>query len=139
MEGTNVNTCPRFIWSALATLPLGALMALSIPAVARAGADPHIATISISPAAVEAGQSAILTVELTEPAPAGGFAVGVSHFTNTGADDAVVNMPQSLIFEEGARRMPFEIRTKRATAGPTDISFVVFHGTEHQGASLTIR
>lgn len=134
-----MSHCPRSIWFAVATLSLSIALAMSISTAARAGADPHIATISISPSAVTAGQSATLTVDLSAPAPAGGFTVGISHLTNAGADEAVVNMPESLVFKEGATRFPFEIRTKRATDEPTDIMFVVFHGTEHQSASLTIR
>jgi hypothetical protein len=100
--------------------------------------EPRIARISIAPDTITAGQSATLIVELSEPAAAGGFVVGISHITSTGLDDTIVAMPQSLTFEKGATRFPFEIRTRRKTNDPTRIVFTAFHGAERQSANLTV-
>jgi hypothetical protein len=100
--------------------------------------DPHIASATVSPSTVNAGAQATLTVTLDQPAPPGGFVVGIAHTTQTGLDDAIVNMPFSLQFQAGASSYPFVINTKHATNEITDIIFKAFHFGEEKVTELKI-
>lgn len=100
--------------------------------------DPRITSITISPSPITAGAETTLTVILDRPAPSGGFAVGISHVTNTGTDDVIVNMPTSMQFTQGASSFPFIIRTQRRTSRRTDILFTAFHNTDQRSVNLFI-
>jgi hypothetical protein len=79
-----------------------------------------------------------LTVTLDRPAPAGGFVIGISHITNTGVDDVIVNMPLKLDFQAGASSFPFVINTRHATDDTTDIIFKAFHFNDEKDTELKI-
>jgi len=100
--------------------------------------DPHIASATVTPSMVNAGAQATLTVTLDRPAPAGGFVVGIAHITNTGLDDAIVNMPVSMQFQAGASSFPFVINTQHATDEITDIIFKAFHFNDEKDTELKI-
>jgi hypothetical protein len=108
------------------------------PSPGPAPGGPKIASMTITPSLIREGEQATLTVTLDQAAPAGGFVVGISHVTNTGVDDVIVSMPQSLPFMQGARVFPFAIRTQRRTQNTTDIVFTAFHGADQKSAQLTI-
>ena len=99
---------------------------------------PKIASVTITPSRITAGAQATLTVTLDRPAPAGGFVVGISHVTNTGVDDVIVNMPVSLSFVEGATSFPFVIETRRRTNRQTHILFIAFHFSDQKSANIYI-
>lgn len=100
--------------------------------------DPHIAAATIAPSEITAGQQSTLTVTLTQPAPAGGFVVGISHITNTGVDDVIEQMPVSLSFQAGATSFPFVITTRHRTNDVTDIVFKAFHYSDEKYVEIKI-
>jgi len=100
--------------------------------------DPKIASITVSPSPITAGAQTTLTVTLDRPAPSSGFAVGISHVTNTGTDDVIINMPTSMQFTQGATSFPFVIRTQRRTSLRTDILFTAFHHADQKSVNLFI-
>lgn len=99
---------------------------------------PELASIAVSPAAIRAGQDSTLTVTLTGPAPQGGIVVGISHITNFGVDDVIVQMPQSVTFQAGASSFPFVMHTRHRTDATTDIVFKAFRGSVEKATELTI-
>jgi hypothetical protein len=107
------------------------------PAPPRAG--PKIARVTMSPATISAGQQSAFTIELDTPPP-GAFVVGISHVTNTGVDDAVVNMPVSATFTAGVRSFRVTINTRRVPGVnvATDIVFTAFHFGDQKSAQLVI-
>jgi hypothetical protein len=106
--------------------------------MAQPPARPRIAQVTLTPDTIAAGETTRLEVELDSPAPAGGLVVGISHITNAGLTDTIVNMPTSLKFDEGIQRFPYTIRTQRKTDKVTDIVFVAFNGTDKKSARLIV-
>ncbi len=99
---------------------------------------PKIASVTVTPSRITAGAQATLTVTLDRPAPSGGFVVGISHITNTGVDDVIVNMPVSLSFLEGVTSFPFVIETRGRTNRQTHILFIAFHFSDQKSANMYI-
>lgn len=105
--------------------------------------DPKIASITINPNTVTAGQQTTLTITLDRPAPPSGFTVGISHYTELGLDAAIVDgdMPYSLTFFQGATVSPRVIHTQLIasdTVTETHILFTAFHDSEQKQADLSI-
>jgi hypothetical protein len=124
----------RFVGLVVATLFVCA-RSTAIPH-AQGGA-PAIASVTLTPDRIAAGETTVLAIELDRPAP-DGFVVGIAQITNSGVTDTVVNMPVSVRFEAGARRFPIVIRTQRKTDRVTTIEFTAFHGSDKRSAQLTV-
>jgi hypothetical protein len=101
--------------------------------------DPKIASFTISPGNITAGQQTTMTIVLDSPATAD-FAVGIAHITSTGADNVFDEMPHSATFSAGATTMTFTVRTHHVdtVTRDTNVVFIAFHGWQQVAANLTV-
>ncbi len=94
----------------------------------------RLRSITINPPSVLGGNSATGTVELTEPAPAGGVVVSLNHSVS----GASVNMPNSVTIPQGQTRATFTIQTQPVSRPATLTVSSNLNGSQAQ-ATLTIQ
>jgi hypothetical protein len=108
-----------------------ALASLLAPRTGAATPD-ELATLLVSPARIEAGETSTGRVTLRGPAPKGGAPV-----TLTTPDWLAVELPQGVVVPEGASSATFRVTAKDA-AGALPATIVASRGDERLTAPLAI-
>jgi hypothetical protein len=89
--------------------------------------------LTLSPASITAGASTALTVELAQPAPAGGATVQLQS-----SNSSIANVPTTLSIPAGATSGTVTISTSAVSAAAT-VSFTALSGDNVAGASLKVQ
>ena len=140
---------PRFLIAALAlTAAIGAqaqhVTSGDFGASMRASSDsaaststldaarPQVASVTLSPARLTAGESASLTIHLTEPAPQTGATVSL-----TTSDDSIVSVPAFVKVPAGEDSVTVEAYTS-SNSNDSKVSITAFTDSALAGASLEV-
>ncbi|WP_153532679.1 hypothetical protein [Actinomadura macrotermitis] len=123
----------------LAALALTAAPALSLlPAQAAHAAEAAVASTTVSPSVISAGQEAIQTVTLAEPAQAGGVTVQLRDLNVSEDPNYLQATGHKVVVPAGQRSVSFPIRVQSEIGGSTtDLRAVV--GESHAETQITVR
>lgn len=84
---------------------------------------PKIATFTMVPPVVNAGDDIEMQVVLDRDAPPGGTTVTISSVTHTGVTSTIKSMPVYCKYAAGARVWVYTIRTERVVREPSRFTF----------------
>jgi hypothetical protein len=96
-------------------------------------APSSLANLSLSPAAVLAGETTSATVELDGAAPSGGYTVSLSS-----GNSGVASVPASVVIPAGERSVAFAVNTNPALQGSSTVNLTATLGAVTKVTALTI-